>query len=107
VDEEKKTELLGVITQRILAVSHPERIILFGSQARDDTGLDSDFDLLVVKHEVDSIRAEEARIYRAISDLLVAVDVVVVRRSFLERHGDLVGTVVRSALRDGQVLYAA
>ncbi len=103
---DQNSQLLEEITQRILAVSNPEQIILFGSKARGDVGPDSDLDLLVIKDEVESTRAEAARIYQGLADLLVPVDVVVVRKAYVERYGDLVGTVVRPALREGQVLYA-
>lgn len=99
-------ELLAEITRRIRAVSDPQQIILFGSYARGDAGPDSDLDLLVIKDEVDSTQAEAARIYRALADLMVPIDVVVMRTAYVERYGDLVGTVVRPALREGKVLYA-
>ena len=106
MNEHKTPHLLEEITRRILAVSNPERIILFGSKARGDVGPDSDLDLLVIKDEVDSTRAEAARIYQTLADLSVPIDVVVVRKAYVERYSDLVGTVVRQALREGQVLYA-
>ncbi len=106
MNKHKTPHLLEEITRRILAVSNPERIILFGSKARGDVGPDSDLDLLVIKDEVDSTRAEAARIYQALADLSVPIDVVVVRKAYVERYSDLVGTVVRQALREGQVLYA-
>ena len=98
--------LLDEITRRIRAVSDPEQIILFGSFARGDFGPDSDLDLLVVKDEVDSTQAESARIYQALADVAVPVDIVVVSTAYVRRYGDLVGTVVRPALREGKVLYA-
>ena len=36
------------MVQRIVRKFHPEKIILFGSQARGDAGPDSDVDLLIV-----------------------------------------------------------
>ena len=99
-------ELLGVITRRIRAVSDPEQIILFGSHARGDFSPHSDLDLLVIKEEVDSTHAEAARIYKALADLELPIDVVVMRKAYVERYGDLVGTVARPALREGRVLYA-
>lgn len=101
-----RDDLLEEIVRRIQSISNPAKIILFGSYARGDFGLDSDLDLLVVEDEVDSTRAETARIYRALADLAVPVDVVVVRTSYVQQYGDLVGTVVRPALREGRVLYA-
>lgn len=98
--------LLTEITQRIIAVSDPEQIILFGSRARGDAGADSDVDLLVIKDDVESPRAEAARIYRALAGLRTPIDVVVVRSDYVQRHRNTVGTVVRPALREGRVLYA-
>ena len=106
---EKETsldELLDEITRRVRAVSDPEQIILFGSYARGDFTPHSDLDLLVIKAEVDSTHAEAARIYKALGDLALPVDVVVMRKAYVERYGDLVGTVARPALREGRVLYA-
>ena len=41
--------LLDEIVRRVLAVAHPERIILFGSAATGQMTKDSDTDLLVVE----------------------------------------------------------
>ncbi len=106
MSEELMPELLTEITRRIRAVSNPQQIILFGSYAWGEPGPDSDLDLLVIKDEVDSTRAEAARIYRALADLSVPIDVVVVRTAYVQRYGDLIGTVVRPALREGNLLYA-
>lgn len=100
------TNVLDEITRRIRAVSDPERIVLFGSYARGDAHAGSDLDVLVIKDEVDSTQAETARIYQALAGITVPVDVVVVRTAFVQRYGDLVGTIVRPALREGRVLYA-
>jgi len=98
-------ETIPEITRRILAVSNPRQIILFGSYARGDYGPDSDLDLLVVEDEIDSVSAETHRLYRALSGLDVPVDIVVARTAYVQRYGDLVGSVVRPALREGRVIY--
>lgn len=36
------------MVERIVTNFHPDKILLFGSHARDDAGPDSDVDLLVV-----------------------------------------------------------
>jgi uncharacterized protein len=106
MNEGDVSKLLIEITRRIREVSDPEQIILFGSRARGDFGPDSDLDLLVIKDGVDSTRAEAARIYHALREIRVPVDVVVVSTAYVRRYGELVGTIVRPALREGKVLYA-
>ncbi len=104
--ERAVNKLIDEITRRIRSVSDPDRIILFGSYARGDFTPHSDLDLLVIKEEVDSTHAEADRIYKALADLALPIDVIVMRRAYVERYGDLVGTVARPALREGKVLYA-
>ena len=103
--DEELEALLREITGRIRAVSDPEQIILFGSYARGDAGPDSDLDLLVVKETAGTARAEAGRIYRALSNIRIPVDIVVVRPADLARYRDLHGTIIRPALHEGTVLY--
>ena len=46
-DQQPDGAITGVILRLVRALS-PERIYLFGSQARGDANYDSDYDLLVV-----------------------------------------------------------
>jgi len=46
------------MVERIVAQFRPEKVILFGSQARGDAGPDSDVDLLVVMPVQGSKRAK-------------------------------------------------
>ncbi len=50
-----KAEIIELTVQEIVTRFHPERIILFGSQVREDARPDSDVDLLVVMPD-DTIR---------------------------------------------------
>jgi predicted nucleotidyltransferase len=93
------------ITRRILAVSDPAKIILFGSYAREDFGPDSDLDLLVILEGVDSPRAESIKLRRTLRGLLVPVDILVATPEQVERHRNTVGLIYRSVLAEGKVLY--
>lgn len=83
----------------------PLQIILFGSHARGDQGPDSDIDLLVVLPHVADKRKTTVAMLRALRDLPVAKDVIPTDPDEIRRRGDLVGTVLRPALREGKVLY--
>jgi predicted nucleotidyltransferase len=98
-------DVLQEITRRIVAVSDPEQIVLFGSHARGQAGPDSDIDVLVIAQGITSPRQESVRIQRALRGLLVPVDVVVVTPQQLDTYRDAIGLVYRSALREGKVLY--
>jgi predicted nucleotidyltransferase len=98
-------EKIQEMVRRIVARFRPEKIILFGSYARGTAGPDSDVDLLVVKPLIGSKRQEQLDMRIALHGIGLAKDIVVVTPEELEEYKDLVGTVIRPALREGKVLY--
>ncbi len=97
--------LLPEITRRILAVSQPQKIILFGSYARGDYGPDSDLDLLVVLDGIASTRAESNRLRRVLRGLLAPIDILVATPEQIERHRQTIGLIYRPVLEEGKVIY--
>ncbi len=91
--------------QRIVHQFDPLRIILFGSWARGDARLDSDIDLLVVLPQVDNKRQTAIRIGNALSDLPASKDIVVTTPAEIAARGNIIGDVLRPALREGKVVY--
>jgi hypothetical protein len=63
-------------------------------------------DLLVVVDDERYERDLDLAMRRALCDLRVPKDIVVAAAGTVERYGELVGTVYRTALREGRVLYA-
>ena len=98
-------EYISEMADQIVRSFHPVRIILFGSHARGDASPDSDVDLLVVLSQVDDKRKAAIEIRRALSGFPVFKDVIVTTPDEINRRGDLVGTVLRPALREGKVIY--
>ena len=98
-------DILQTMVQRIVERFRPVRIILFGSRARGEASQWSDVDLLVVLPEVVHKRKAMVEILRALNDLPVAKDVIVTTPEEIVQRGNLVGSVLRSALREGRVLY--
>jgi uncharacterized protein len=101
-----KDSCIAEIIRRIVAVAHPERIILFGSAARGDSRPDSDVDMLVVKKGAKR-RYLAGEIYKSLIGVGRAVDVVVVTPEDVERYRFSPALVICPALKDGKVIYAA
>ncbi len=94
------------MVKRIVKRFHPESVILFGSRALGRSGVDSDVDLLVVMEIEGSKRAKQIEVGVALHDIRVPKDVIVVRPEEIERRRNIPGTLIRTALREGKVLYA-
>ncbi len=98
--------ILEEVIRRITGVARPEKIILFGSAARGEAQLDSDFDLLVVK-DTPHRRKLAQEIYKNLIGLGQAVDVIVVTPEDIARYADSPALIIRSALQEGRVVYDA
>jgi uncharacterized protein len=100
-------EWLPEVVKRVVERFDPLKIILFGSLARGEMDYDSDIDLLVVfeKVEWENKRKLTVEVLVALADLPVPKDVVVTDPDEISRRGDLVGTILRPALREGKVHY--
>ena len=96
---------ISTMVDRIVGAFQPLRIILFGSHARGTATEWSDVDLLVILPNVSDKRDTAIEIRRVLGDLPVCKDIVVATPEEVARRGHLVGTVLRSALREGKVLY--
>ena len=99
-------EQIDGMVQRIVKKFYPEKIILFGSQARGDAGPDSDVDLLVVMTFEGSVVDKRLAIRQALHGFPVPLDVVVTSPDEFAWRKDMVGTIEWPAFREGKVLYA-
>ena len=109
VGKETETPVDGKVREmvrRIVERFDPEKIILFGSRARGDAGPDSDVDLLVVMEVDGSKRERQIEVRLALHDIGVSKDIIVVRPVEFEKRRDIVGTIIRPAVREGRLLYA-
>ena len=94
------------MVQRLIDHFDPDQIILFGSHARGTAGRGSDVDLLVVMPVTGSRREKRVEMRVALHDIPVAKDILLATPEEMQRDKDLVGTIIRPALREGKVLYA-
>ena len=102
-------DLIRQMVDAIVAEARPERVILFGSQARGDAGETSDVDFLVVDSEpFDEQRSRRqlcVRLYQALAKFRVSADILVYARHEFDYWSDSLNHVVGRAAREGKVLY--
>lgn len=85
----------------------PERIILFGSQARGDADERSDVDLLVIADVRGSRREMMVAIDRALHGAGFARDIVILTPAEFDRDKEIPGTIARPAWKEGKTLYVS
>jgi predicted nucleotidyltransferase len=101
------TKLMHEVVKRILAVSKPERIILFGSAATGRATKGSDIDLLVLKRDVARPREESLTIRDALNGIGTSVDVIVMSTDRFEETKNVIGGIAYPANKYGKALYEA
>ncbi len=105
IDDKLILEMVHVIVHEV----DPERIIVFGSQARGDPHKGSDIDFLIVQSDSfdqsRSRRKEMGRLWRKLATFPVPKDILLVSREEVEFWKDSLNNVVARALREGKVVY--
>ena len=95
------------IVRRILSVSRPDRVILFGSAATGTMNADSDIDLLVLEARPQKARDESLRIRSALDGLGFPFDVVVMATDRFEETKGVIGGLAYPAQKYGKVIFEA
>ena len=98
---------MQTIVDRVVETANPNKIILFGSAQRGDMGPNSDLDILVVMPPGIHRRKTARSIYRNLIGVGFATDIIVVTEEDIEQYKDNLGLVIKPALEEGKVLYAA
>jgi predicted nucleotidyltransferase len=93
------------MAEAIVLGFNPLRIILFGSHARGTPTADSDVDFLVVLPKVENARLSAIRIREALAKFPLPKDIIVTSPDEIAERGDLIGSILRPALREGRVIY--
>ena len=99
---------LAEVVRRLVSAYSPDRIYLFGSVARGDAGVDSDYDLLlVVPDDAPPERRRSRLAYEALRGTGAAADVLVCTRSYFDDRRTLEASLPGTVLREGRLLHAA
>ncbi len=99
-------QAIEAMVQRLVERFAPDQIILFGSHPRGTATSESDVDLLVVLPISGSKRAKQLEMRQALHDIHVPKDIIAATPEEVMRRGNVSGTVIYPALREGKVLYA-
>ncbi|MCL0040928.1 nucleotidyltransferase domain-containing protein [Thermodesulfovibrionales bacterium] len=101
------TEIIREIVERIVAVSNPQRIILFGSFAYGSPGEESDIDLLVVKPDIGSRIEEYTKIRKSLKGIKSSFDIILLTSKEYEFYSlGWKNSVAAEAEEKGVILYA-
>lgn len=106
-----KEQLQQIVAR--LKQSNPNKIILFGSHATGEAGLDSDIDLLVVTEDefLPCSFAEKSAIYLKVASTItdiskrVPIDLIVHTKSMHEKFVEMGSVFSRAIALNGTVLY--
>ena len=104
-----KQHAIEEITRRLVAFCSPVRIYFFGSEARGDTGPDSDLDFLVmVPDDIAEVKLRSGAGRRAVRGIGFAKDIVPWRKTdFEERASWVMTSLPATVVREGRLLYEA
>jgi predicted nucleotidyltransferase len=94
------------VGRRLAAEAPDAQVVLFGSHARGSATSRSDIDVLVIEPEVENTALESVRLMRAVRDLRLPVEIVVVSEREAAEWRDVRGSLVHAALSEGRVLAA-
>jgi len=99
--------LFQEIVRRIVSVSDPDRIIVFGSAARGELTPDSDIDLLVLQSSAPDVMRQRVRLRESLRGLGVPFDVIVMSTERFEESKSVIGGIAYPAHKYGRVIYEA
>ena len=99
------TESLQKALDIIIRVADPDRIILFGSHARNEANDDSDYDLLVLKKNIIKKRRLAQKIYSNFKNIGAPIDIIVNDLSEYEILKNDPYMIYETISKEGLVIY--
>jgi len=100
---------IKAMTDAIVAASSPCRVVLFGSQAANRAGADSDVDFLVVedgpfRDEHERLK-EMTRLWKVLAPFRTPTDLLVYTEEEVAHWSNTTNHIIARAMREGRVLY--
>jgi len=98
-------EMKEQLTKKIGSVINPQRLIIFGSYANGTADEDSDLDILVVEKEIKSKMEEKRKIRKALKDINISKDIIVISEEEFDFYKNDFGSVIMDAYEKGIELW--
>jgi len=95
------------ITDQLIQIYKPEKIILFGSLAGGEIHSGSDIDLFIIKRDVPELGVNRIRQLDALIKYKLATDFIVYRPDEVESSLRMGDPFVEYVLQQGRILYSA
>ena len=102
IDFKKEVE---IVTKQIIEKYKPEKIILFGSAAKNEFSSDSDADFLIIKMDTPLYGADRIRELSKVIERNIPVDFLVYRPEGFEKRIKMGDPFLKTILKEGKVLY--
>ena len=94
------------IVEQLVKKYRPEKIILFGSAAKEDSKNINDIDFLIIKNDVPRLGIDRiGELDRIIDRDEIAVDMIVLQPKEIEERLTLGDPFIKSIIEEGKVLY--
>lgn len=103
-----RDDVLADIMERLIEAFRPLEIYLFGSRARNESGPQSDYDLvLIMPDDAAPELLDPRKACQVLSGTGIAADVLIWPRSYFEQYSVLRASLPGTVKREGRLLYAA
>ena len=93
------------ISGQIIDKYRPEKIILFGSAARDEMDADSDADFLIIKADTPHYGADRIRQLSRLIKRNIPVDFLIYRPDEFKRRLEMGDPFLKLIVEEGRVIY--
>lgn len=101
----ERQQQIDYICQTIIREFNPEKLILFGSEARGTARPDSDIDLLVIMPFTGSPLKQATEVYKSIDQRDIAVDLIVRTPEQIQERQRIGDVFFREVLTSGKVIH--
>lgn len=103
----ERDPVLSEIIRRLVEAYRPERVYLFGSKARGESGPDSDYDILLIVPDDAPPALRRSRLaYERLWGTGAAADVLVWTRTSFDSRLHLPASLPATVVREGRLLHA-